>query len=152
MRFFIAGIMQGSHPGATLHGQEYRERMAELIRRYYPDADIYDPRAEHCDSVEYDDHYGREVFLGHNQMCGEVDVVVAYIPEASMGTAIEIWEAFRNDKPVVKKSFREDERCKKYVRMMKMHIPVPAICMKMEASGNFVSEEIEAFRDDKPCT
>lgn len=101
MRFFIAGIMQGSHPGATLHGQEYRERMAELIRRYYPDADIYDPRAEHCDSVEYDDHYGREVFLGHNQMCGEVDVVVAYIPEASMGTAIEIWEAFRNDKVVV---------------------------------------------------
>lgn len=101
MRFFIAGIMQGSHPGATLHGQEYRERMAELIHRYYPDADIYDPRAEHCDSVEYDDHYGREVFLGHNQMCGEVDVVVAYIPEASMGTAIEIWEAFRNDKVVV---------------------------------------------------
>ena len=101
MRFFIAGIMQGSHPGATLHGQEYRERITELICRYYPDADIYDPRAEHCDSVEYDDHYGREVFLGHNQMCGEVDVVVAYIPEASMGTAIEIWEAFRNDKVVV---------------------------------------------------
>jgi hypothetical protein len=72
--------------------------------------------------------------------------------EASGDFAADEIEAFRNDKPVVKKSFREDERCKKYVRMMKMHIPVPAICMKMEASGDFVSEEIEAFRDDKPCT
>lgn len=101
MRFFIAGIMQGSHPGATLHGQDYRGQLAELIRQYYPDADIYDPRAEHRDSVEYDDQYGREVFLDHNRMCGEVDVVVAYIPEASMGTAIEIWEAFRHGKVVV---------------------------------------------------
>ena len=60
-------------------------------------------------------------------------------------TADEI-EAFRNDKPVAQKSFRENDRCKKYVRMMKMHIPVPAICMKMEASGDFIAEEIEAFR------
>ena len=65
-------------------------------------------------------------------------------------TADEI-EAFRNDKPVAQKSFRENDRCKKYVRMMKMHIPVPAICMKMEASGDFIAEEIEAFRNDKPC-
>lgn len=30
-------------------------------------------------------------------MCGtEIDVLVAFVPEASMGTAIEIWEAWRN--------------------------------------------------------
>ena len=30
-------------------------------------------------------------------MCGEeVDVLIAYVPEASMGTAIEIWEAWKN--------------------------------------------------------
>jgi hypothetical protein len=34
-------------------------------------------------------------------MCGEVDVVVAFLPEASMGTAIEIWEAFRHGRRVV---------------------------------------------------
>lgn len=101
MRFFIAGIMQGSHPGMLLHGQDYRTEVAELIRRYYPTSEIYDPRAEHQDSPQYDDSQGRAVFLGHNRMCAEVDVVVAYVPEASMGTAIEIWEAFRNDRVVV---------------------------------------------------
>ena len=34
-------------------------------------------------------------------MCGEVDAVIAFAPEASMGTAIEMWEAYRNGKVVI---------------------------------------------------
>ena len=34
-------------------------------------------------------------------MCGKVDVVVAYVPQASMGTAIEMWEAHRNNRIVI---------------------------------------------------
>ena len=101
MRFFIAGIMQGSHVEAVLHGQDYRERLTTLLGRYYPDSEIYDPGAAHRESLDYDDEQGRDVFMMHNRMCAEVDVVVAFLPEASMGTAIEIWEAFIHGRCVV---------------------------------------------------
>jgi hypothetical protein len=34
-------------------------------------------------------------------MCREVDVVIAFVPEASMGTAIEMWEAYQHGRMVV---------------------------------------------------
>jgi hypothetical protein len=43
----------------------------------------------------------REVFLGHVDMCRVFDLLVAYVPEASMGTAIEMWEAHRHARRVV---------------------------------------------------
>lgn len=101
MRIFLAGIMQGSHLGATLHNQDYRPRLRQLLETHLPAADIYDPLADHPTSLEYDDGRGRDVFLGHNRMCGEVDVVIAFVPQASMGTAIEIWEAYRHGRVVV---------------------------------------------------
>ena len=101
MRIFLAGIMQGSHRGASLHDQQYRGRFKELLAEYFPNCDVYDPLADHADSLEYGEQRGREVFLKHNRMCAEVDVVLAFVPEASMGTAIEIWEAHRHGKFVV---------------------------------------------------
>ena len=79
MRFFIAGIMQGSHLGEVLHHQGYRERLKQLLADHFPDADIYDPLADHQDSLEYDEQRGREVFLRHNRLCSEVEVVVAFV-------------------------------------------------------------------------
>jgi hypothetical protein len=101
MRFFLAGIMQGSHTEALLHDQEYRARIAELLRASFPEADIYDPRADHAESLEYDDATGRSVFFRHNEMCREVDVLLAVVPEASMGTAIEMWEAYQHGAAVI---------------------------------------------------
>ena len=101
MRFFIAGVMQGSSHGTELHDQDYRERIEATIRRAMPTADVYDPWANHRESITYDDLTGKQVFLEHNRMCGEMDVVVAFVPQASMGTAIEMWEAFRNDRMVI---------------------------------------------------
>ena len=101
MRIFLAGIMQGSHVGADLHDQDYRQRLIGLLTKHLPHVDIYDPLADHSDSLDYDDKLGRDVFLKHNRMCRDVDVVIAFIPEASMGTAIEMWEAHLNGKLVV---------------------------------------------------
>jgi len=101
MKFFIAGIMQGSHTRMVLHDQDYRRHIKELIEEHFPEADVYDPLANHSDSVNYDDETGRETFLGHNKMCSEVDVLLAFVPEASMGTAIEMWEAYRNGAAVI---------------------------------------------------
>jgi hypothetical protein len=101
MHIFLAGIMQGSHLGAVMHHQGYRGRLKEMLARHLPHARVYDPLADHEQSLDYDHDQGRSVFLHHNRMCGEVDMLIAFVPEASMGTAIEMWEAWRNGRVVV---------------------------------------------------
>jgi hypothetical protein len=101
MRFFLAGIMQGSHVEAVLHQQDYRARIKRLLADHFPEAEVYDPLADHSSSLAYDDPTGRQVFLRHNRMCREVDVLLAFLPEASMGTAIEMWEAHQHGAAVI---------------------------------------------------
>jgi hypothetical protein len=101
MRFFLAGIMQGSHTEALLHNQDYRERIKRLLLSQFPGAEVYDPRAEHADSINYDGATGRRVFFRHNEMCRQIDVLLAFLPEASMGTAIEMWEAYTHGAAVI---------------------------------------------------
>ncbi|HEY1784094.1 MAG TPA: hypothetical protein VGG30_01050 [Pirellulales bacterium] len=93
--------MQGSLREAALHSQDYRQQVAGLLAGAFPEADIYDPLAQHAGSIDYDDATGRQVFFHHNCLCREVDVVVAFVPEASMGTAIEMWEAHRYGRVVI---------------------------------------------------
>src|SRR5689334_1271223 len=101
MRFFLAGIMQGSHLGAVLHNQNYRTRLKELLLEHFPGSQVYDPLADHANSLDYGEDRGRQVFMDHNRLCREVDVVLAFVPEASMGTAIEMWEAHQHGRTVV---------------------------------------------------
>ena len=101
MRFFLAGIMQGSHSEALLHDQEYRTQIQQLVETHFPQAEVYDPLANHSESLDYDETTGRDVFFGHNRMCREVDVLLAFVPEASMGTAIEMWEAYQHGAAVI---------------------------------------------------
>ncbi len=101
MRVFLAGIMQGSIRGLAVHEQDYRGRLKEIIEGHLADAEVYDPFANHNDSINYGEDHGRQVFFGHNLMCREVDLLVAYAPEASMGTAIEMWEAYQHGAFVV---------------------------------------------------
>jgi hypothetical protein len=101
MRIFLAGIMQGSHEGLVLHDQDYRRRIKDLLARHLSGVAIYDPLADHTNSLKYDEDRGRKVFFHHNRLCREVDVVVAFVPEASMGTAIEMWEAHQAGRAVI---------------------------------------------------
>ena len=95
MRVFIAGIMQGSRLDKDVEDQGYRERIATAIRARVPDADILDPWALHPDSPTYDFERGKQVYLSLNDAAAQADVLVAYVPQASMGTAIEIWQAYQ---------------------------------------------------------
>ena len=101
MRIFLAGIMQGSLVASEMHDQDYRVRLRDALQKYLPEYETYDPLEFHLDSISYENSKGREVFLHHNRMCTEVDVLLACVPEASMGTAIEMWEAWRHDKLVI---------------------------------------------------
>ena len=98
---FLAGIMQGSHVAALVHDQHYRGALEAAVRRRWPEAEVYDPHAGHANSIGYSVEEAREVFERHVQMCREYDLVIAYVPEASMGTAIEVWEASRHGRAVI---------------------------------------------------
>jgi hypothetical protein len=101
MRIFLAGIMQGSHVGAKLHCQNYRRHLKTVLEAALPGAAVYDPLANHGESLNYDDEQGRAVFFEHNFMCREVDLLVAFVPQASMGTAIEMWEAYQHGAAII---------------------------------------------------
>ena len=93
--------MQGSRTDAAIEDQDYRRQIKGMLALHLPEADVYDPLDGHSDSVDYDDPTGSRVFFEHNRMCGEVDVLLAFAPFASMGTAIEMWEAHRHGRAVI---------------------------------------------------
>lgn len=92
LRFFIAGIIQGSLPDA-IHPQEYREEIGGLLKTAFPGAEIFDPVLRYPDSLSYDDEAASQAFFNLMDLAGRTDVLIAVIPEASMGTAIELWNA-----------------------------------------------------------
>jgi hypothetical protein len=94
-KFFLAGIIQGSIHEEAIHPQDYRPHIKEMLLRCVPDAEVYCPMEKHPDSLRYEDDHARRVFFGHVEMAADSDVLVAFLPEASMGTAVEMWEAHR---------------------------------------------------------
>lgn len=101
MRIFLSGIIQGSRAGKNIHQQDYRSALKGILRRHAPQADLVCPVDLHPNSVDYDEAAARTTFDDMVRLAGEADLVVAYLPEASMGTAVEIWEAHRRGVPVL---------------------------------------------------
>lgn len=98
---FLAGIMQGSMQGRGHHDQRYRQEIAALIKRHLPQAEIVDPWALYPDSASYDDERARETFFRVCELVGQADLMIAYLPEASIGTGVEMWEAHRRGVPII---------------------------------------------------
>ena len=99
-RVFIGGIMQGSNQEMAIHGQNYRAHISDLVRRRYPGVEIVDPFVLHPNSVNYDRAQAVETFLSMLDEAAGADVLIAYLPEASLGTAAEIWRAYAAGVPV----------------------------------------------------
>ena len=95
MRVFIAGIMQGSRTDDGIVDQSYRERITEALTAHLPDVEVVDPILLYPGSVDYEPEQAKRALLDLLERAGRCDVLVAYTPEASMGTALEIWEAYR---------------------------------------------------------
>ena len=100
MRLFIGGIMQGSIRQMAVHDQDYRERIAAIVHRTHPGVEIVDPAKLHPNSVAYPRTQAVETFLDSLDRAAAADVLIAYLPEASMGTALEIWHAYTAGRPV----------------------------------------------------
>jgi hypothetical protein len=95
MRVFVCGIIQGSRPDLSIHEQSYREDIRRLVEKYLPGAEVYCPVSLHPDSPAYDDEKACEVLEESVEAARKSDLLIAYLPEASMGSAIELWEAKR---------------------------------------------------------
>jgi hypothetical protein len=93
VRVFLAGIIQGSIAEKRIHGQDYRHRIISALRRAIHDVEIFDPISDHPNSLDYPAGRSRDVFFELMRRAGETDVLVAFVPEASMGTAVEMWRA-----------------------------------------------------------
>ena len=100
-KIFIGGIIQGSIKGLEIHEQDYRSRIKEIFQKHAPDCELYCPIENHPNSLEYDFEQGERVFLDHIDMAATSDVFLAFVPQASMGTAVEMWEAHRRGVPVI---------------------------------------------------
>ena len=100
LKFFIAGIIQGSRPDG-IHHQDYRDRLKRILRTAFPDDEVFCPFENHPESIEYGDEQASGVFFELMDAAAQADVLVAYLPEASMGTAIEMWQAYQAGRVVV---------------------------------------------------
>lgn len=101
LRFFIAGIMQGSRQDLDICSQDYRTAITDIILERYPEAEIVCPLDLYPDSPYYGPEEGKRTFMDLTTRAREADVLIAYLPEASMGTAIEMWEAHGAGIPIL---------------------------------------------------
>jgi hypothetical protein len=100
LKIFLAGVIQGSNQGKEIHSQDYRTEIKALVSAAYPQADIFDPFDGHEYSIDYDDEMGKQTFHRHLDEARSSDLLIAYLPHASLGTAIEIWESHLRGIPV----------------------------------------------------
>jgi len=102
LRVFVAGIMQGSLVEMGIHDQDYRVAIGAAIKARFPEAEVIDPLELHPDGgVNYGPEKAKRTLLEMAEEAARADVLIAYLPEASMGTAVEIYEAHRGGAAVV---------------------------------------------------
>jgi sulfur carrier protein ThiS len=100
IRIFIAGVMQGSRRENSVSEQDYRQTISIYLQQHVPDIEIVDPWRLHPDSVSYNNEDARRTLIDLAKEAGRVDAVIAFVPEASMGTALEMWEAYHQQRPI----------------------------------------------------
>jgi len=101
MKIFIAGIMQGSKKGHGIQKQDYRQIIRDAVKVNHPDVEVVDPFSIFPDSVEYDDQRAKQTLFEMAAEAGSADIVIAYLPEASLGTALEMIRAYDNGKTII---------------------------------------------------
>ena len=99
-RVFVAGIMQGSRRENHIDDQDYRRAIGTCLRSHAIHVEVVDPFELHPNSVDYGDDDARQTLIDLANAAGQADAVIAYVPEASMGTALEMWEAYHRGRPV----------------------------------------------------
>ena len=93
-RIFIAGIIQGSRRDLDVHDQTYRYTIKNILMEKFPSSNLFCPVEDHPDSPLYDDEKAKTVFSQHLDILRQSHGLVVYLPEASLGCGIEMWESY----------------------------------------------------------
>lgn len=94
--------MQGSRADIGIHDQSYRVAIGEAIKARFAEAEIIDPIEMHPEGgLNYGPEEAKRTLLELAEEAARADVLIAYLPEASMGTAVEMWQAYRAGKPIL---------------------------------------------------
>lgn len=101
MRVFIAGVMQASSLSKGIVDQRYRSEIRSTLLARWPALDVVDPFELHPDSVEYQDAEAKATLFRLLELARTSDLLIAYAPVASMGTALEMYAAYLQDVPVL---------------------------------------------------
>jgi len=101
MKVFLAGIMQGSLRAERIHRQDWRGRIRQAIRRHCPQAEVYCHYERHPRSIRYALPEIVATLEEGNRLAAEADALVCWLPEASMGTAVEMHVAGRAGAAVI---------------------------------------------------
>ncbi len=93
--------MQGSRVDAAIAPQDYRKAIKEIIAEKVPGRTVYCPLETHRDSPQYTDEQARRVFGRHIELACRCGVFIAFLPDASLGTAVEMWECHHRGVPII---------------------------------------------------
>jgi len=129
-RFFIGGIIQGSKNDLSVHNQDYRHCISRILQQHFPNCTIFCPVENHPDSISYDDLKAKNVFMNHIEEVKKSHCLIVYLPEASLGTAIEMWEAYQKDIVIITIS--------SMITNWVVRIFSDKICLDMETFKNYV--------------
>ena len=117
-QYFLSGVMQGKNAsGSGVAGtvsQDYRKEMRDVIIAADPGAKIVEPWdlvgaivselypvATPQHELFQDDEHVKKAFGTCIKAAAGADVVVSYLPEASMGSAVEIYAAMEAGKRIL---------------------------------------------------
>jgi hypothetical protein len=127
-KVFLAGTMQGANRGTEVSDQSYRTTIPALVRSSYPQAICFDPSADvarqlgdpaitsmvkemiaaappviHVEALPPQIGDLRDTFHRMTLEVEKCDLCIAYLPDGalSMGTAMEMYAAWRAGVPVV---------------------------------------------------
>ncbi len=101
MKVFIAGVMQGNRKDSNIHSQEYRSIITNKLSGIFENVEVVDPDLTDPDRLTYTHEQARDMFMKYCHIAGEVDLLISFLPEASMGSAVEMWMAHQNNVPII---------------------------------------------------
>lgn len=96
--FYLSGVMQGSRTDTGQVDQDYRRVLKKIIAEAFPDAELKCPLDLFPDALLLDEVNAKEIVPKCAEIARQADVIVAFLPEASLGTAVELWEAHKNSR------------------------------------------------------
>ena len=98
---FIAGVMQGNLKKLAIHSQDYRRQITAILQAIDTNTKVVDPDKTDPNRLNYNQAEAERMFMKYCDIAGKVDLLIAFIPEASMGSAIEMWKAYQSGIPIL---------------------------------------------------